>query len=60
MGFGDTSSENIVLENNKESTQVDNEKLNIENDKEADIEKSIESIPFISEPVKKKRTSSSK
>tara|TARA_Y100001970_G_scaffold64725_1_gene82848 strand:- start:2513 stop:2950 length:438 start_codon:yes stop_codon:yes gene_type:complete len=56
----DTSSENIVLENNKESTQIDNDKLDIENDKEPDTEKSIESIPFISDPVKKKRTGSSK
>ena len=54
------SSENIIVENEKEI------KLNSEEDTETNKEDddvaddSIESIPFISEPVKKKRTKSSK
>ena len=54
------SSENIIVENEKEI------KLNSEDDTETNKEEddiaddSIESIPFISEPVKKKRTKSSK
>ena len=54
------SSENIIVENEKEI------KLNSEDDTETNKEEddvaddSIESIPFISEPVKKKKTRSSK
>jgi hypothetical protein len=54
------SSENVIVENEKEI------KLNSEDDTETNKEEddvaddSIESIPFISEPVKKKRTKSSK
>ena len=56
----DASSENNIVENEKEN------KLNSEEDTETNKEDddvaddSIESIPFISEPVKKKRTKSSK
>ena len=56
----DVSSENIITENEKEI------KLNTEGDTETNKDEddvaddSIESIPFISEPVKKKRTRSSK
>jgi len=56
----DASSENNIVENEKEI------KLNSEEDTETNKEDddvaddSIESIPFISEPVKKKRTKSSK
>jgi len=54
------SSENFIAENEKENN------LNSEEDKETNkeaediVEDSIESIPFISEPVKKKRIKSSK
>ena len=48
----DTNSDNIISDSDKEK------KLNLEEDTETDD--SIESIPFISEPVKKKRTRSSK
>jgi len=56
----DVSSENIVSENekdNKQSSEQDTETNIVENDV---IDNSIESIPFIAEPVKKKRTRSSK
>ena len=54
------SSENIVSENekdNKQSSEQETETNIVENDV---IDNSIESIPFIAEPVKKKRTRSSK
>ena len=54
----DESLENSISENDK------SEKLNLEenlnSNKDDDKDDSIESIPFISEPVKKKRTRSSK
>ena len=56
----DTSLENNTTENEKEN------KLNSEEDTETNkveddvVDDSIESIPFIAEPVKKKRTRSSK
>ncbi len=55
----DASSENNSSENEKEIKLSTEE--NTENNKEEDdvAEESIESIPFISEPVKKKRTQSS-
>ena len=55
--------ENNDLDENKESTEVDKEKLEVEvevenqdkdQDKDKDKEQSIESVQFISEPVKKK------
>ena len=68
----DASSENLFSENEKESDKdkdKDKDKENkqsseeeTENNKDEDdvADESIESIPFISEPVKKKRTRSSK
>ena len=53
-------SDNTNLENTKTSSQDDNEKTELENTKEEDVDQSIESVPFISEPVKKKRTRASK
>ena len=55
----DTSSENIVSENEKDNKQSSDEDTEINKD-EDDVDDSIESIPFISEPVQKKRTKSSK
>jgi hypothetical protein len=56
----DTSSENIVSENEKENKQSSEEDTETNNDEDDVVDDSIESIPFISEPVKKKRTRSSK
>ena len=56
----DTSSENNISENDKEiklNPEEDTETIKDEDDVADD---SIESIPFISEPVKKKRSRSSK
>ena len=58
----DVSSENFIAENEKENNL--NTEENLEKNKtdveDEDIDDSIESIPFISEPVKKKRKTSSK
>ena len=56
----DESSENNIAENEKEIKL--NSEEDIETNKEEDdvVDDSIESIPFISEPVKKKRTRSTK
>ena len=54
------SSENVIVENEKEiklNSEEDTETNKVEDDI---VDNSIESIPFISEPVKKKRTTSSK
>jgi hypothetical protein len=56
----DASSENIVSENEKENKQSLEEDIVTNKDEDNVIDDSIESIPFISEPVKKKRTRSSK
>ena len=58
----DASSENFIAENEKDNNL--NTEENLEKNKtdveDEDIDDSIESIPFISEPVKKKRKTSSK
>jgi len=56
----DDSSENLTSEGDKE--EISNEEENLDSNKttDDDVEQSIESIPFISESVKKKRTRSSK
>ena len=56
----DASSENIVSENEKENKQSSEEDIETNKDEDDVVDDSIESIPFISEPVKKKRTRSSK
>ena len=56
----DASSENIVSENEKENKQSSEEDIEANKDEDNVIDDSIESIPFIAEPVKKKRTRSSK
>ena len=56
----DANSENIVSENEKENKQSSEEDIETNKDEDNVIDDSIESIPFISEPVKKKRTRSSK
>ena len=57
----DANSENIVSENEKVNKQSSEENTETNKDEDdVDDDDSIESIPFISEPVKKKRTRSSK
>ena len=59
----DINPENSISENEKEmklSTEESLENKNKVEDEEEDTDDSIESIPFISEPVKKKRTKSTK
>jgi len=52
----DNSVENITAEENKEVSLEHNNKLDKEESKDEEPDKSIESIPFMSEPVKKKRS----
>ena len=52
--------ENVNVDENKEASNEDNQKLEDEETKDDDLDQSIESVPFISEPVKKKRSRSSK
>ena len=54
------NTENVNADENKEASNEDNQKLEDEEMKDDDIDQSIESVPFISEPVKKKRSRSSK
>ena len=54
------SSENIVSENEKDNNQSLQENADTNKDEDDLVDDSIESIPFISEPVKKKKTKSSK
>ena len=56
----DASSENNISENEKEIKTSLEENADTNKDEDDDTEESIESIPFISEPVKKKRSKSSK
>ena len=53
-----TDSEDVILEDAKKSSENDNdnEKTELENAKDEEIDQTIESVPFISEPIKKKRT----
>ena len=49
------SSENIVSENEKDNNQSSQEDADTNKDADDAVDDSIESIPFISEPVKKKK-----
>jgi len=60
LGTKDNSAENIIEEENKEVSFEHNDKLDKEESKDEEPDKSIESIPFMSEPVKKKRSRTSK
>ena len=55
-----SSNENTDIEDIKVTSGDENSKLLDDDTKDEDIDESIESIPFIAEPVKKKRTRSSK
>ena len=56
----DTSSDNNISENDKEIKLSPEEDTETNKDEDDVTDDSIESIPFISEPVKKKRSRSSK
>ena len=56
----DLSSENNISENEKEIKLSSDEDTENNKDEDDVVDNSIESIPFISEPAKKKRTRSSK
>jgi hypothetical protein len=56
----DSSSENSISENEKDNKLITEENSETNKDEDDAVEDSIESIPFISEPVKKKRTRTSK
>ena len=56
----DSTYENNISENEKEIKLNSEEDSETNKDEEIVAEESIESIPFIAEPVKKKRTKSSK
>ena len=49
-------SENIDIANDKENSKNIKETLEVNNNEEDETEQSIDSVPFISEPIKKKRT----
>ena len=52
--------ENVNADENKEASNEDNHKLEQEETKDEEIDQSIESVPFISEPIKKNKSRSSK
>ena len=54
------NNESVNSDENKEASNADSQKLEEEETKDNDVDQSIESVPFISEPVKKKRFRSSK
>jgi hypothetical protein len=58
--FKSSDNENSNLEDIKTSLKDESDKTELEDVKEEEDDQSIESIPFISEPVKKKRTRVSK
>ena len=55
-----SNNENLTVDEIKDKPNEDDSKLLDNNAKDEDIDESIESVPFISEPVKKKRTRSQK
>ena len=55
-----SSNENVNVDEIKYASIDDNSKLTDDDTKDEDVDESIESVPFISEPVKKKRARSQK
>ena len=55
-----SSNENANVDEINDASNKENSKLLDNDTKDEDIDESIESVPFISEPVKKKRTRSQK
>ena len=54
------NNENLTVDEIKDTTTNDNSKLEDDGSKDEDVDESIESVPFISEPVKKKRARNQK
>ena len=55
-----SSNENADVDEIKETSSDENSKMMEDDTKDEDVDESIESVPFISEPVKKKRVRSQK
>ena len=55
-----SSNENADVNEIKETSSYENSKVMEDDTKDKDVDESIESVPFISEPVKKKRARSQK
>ena len=55
-----SNNENLTVDEVKETSIQEDSKMVDDNTKDEDVDESIESVPFISEPVKKKRTKSQK
>ena len=55
-----SNNENLTVDEIKDKPNEEVSKLADDNTKDEDIDESIESVPFISEPVKKKRARSQK
>ena len=55
-----SSNENADVDEITETSSDENSKMMEDDTKDEDVDESIESVPFISEPVKKKRTRSQK
>ena len=55
-----SNNENLNVDEIKDKSSDDNSKLADDDIKDEDVDESIESVPFISEPVKKKRARSQK
>jgi len=53
-----SNSENLTVEEIKDTSSEEDSKLLNNETKDEDVDESIESVPFISEPVNKKRTRS--
>ena len=55
-----SNNENLIVDEIKDKSSDDNSKLVDDDTKDEEVDESIESVPFISEPVNKKRTRSQK
>ena len=55
-----SSNENVNVAEIKNASSDENSKMMEDDTKDEEVDESIESVPFISEPVKKKRTRSQK
>ena len=55
-----SNNENSTVDETKDASRQEDSKLVDDDTKNEDVDESIESVPFISEPVKKKRTRSQK
>ena len=55
-----SNNENLTVDEVKDTSIQEDSKMVNDNTKDEDIDESIDSVPFISEPIKKKRTRSSK